>query len=121
MIVYVNSLLAAWGRWAVRGRDGGVGWPSVSAMFKDAPAGSSYGSKPPVGVGCGYDDCEVTDKAVRRLDEVDQLFVREVYVVGGKTVEIAARLGCHRQRVPEKLERVHQKLLGHLNDLAAEG
>ena len=103
-----------------RQQDGGVGWPTRSAMFRDSPAGTAPAvSKPPVGVGCGAGECEQTDAAIRRLNEADRMLVREVYVVGGKTVEIAERLGWHRQRVPERLGAMHQRLLGHLNDVAA--
>ena len=120
MIPWVNTMLMAWGKWVVRGRDGGVGWPSVSAMFKDAPAGvGAYGSKPPLGVGTASDDCEFMQQAVARLDDADQGLLREVYVVGGTTKEIAARLGWHRQRVPERLVGVGNRLMGHMNDIAA--
>lgn len=120
MIPYVNTLLVAWGRWVVRGRDGGTGWPSCSAMFKDAPAGVSvYGSKPPLGIGAGSSECEQTHVAVSRLNDADKMLLREVYVVGGATKAIAERLGWHRQRVPERLDAVGQRLLGHLNDVAA--
>lgn len=114
---YVEHLLSTWGRWARRQVAGGIGFPSCSPMFKDMPVGKSYGSRPPLGV--GGDDCEATDRAVRRLSPENRRLCVEVYQVGGKTVEIAARLGWHRQRVPERLQRMHQELLGHLNDIAA--
>ena len=120
MIPYVNTLLVAWGRWVVRGRDGGTGWPTYSSMFRDAPAGvSPYGSKPPMGIGSGADDCEFMHRAVARLNEADQMLIREVYVLRGSTKEIAARLGWHRQRVPERLAAAGNRLMGHMNDIAA--
>jgi len=120
VIPYVNTLLVAWGRWVVRNQDGGVGWPTYSAMFRDAPAGvMPAASKPPVGIGCGADECEQTEQAVRRLNEADRMLLKEVYVIGGTTKAIAGRLGWHRQRVPERLDAVGNRLLGHLNDVAA--
>lgn len=120
MIPYVNTLLVAWGKWVARNQDGGVGWPSCSPMFKDAPAGvMSASSKPPLGIGSQSAECEQTHAAVLLLSEADRMLLREVYVIGGATTEIASRLGWHRQRVPERLDRVGDRLLGHLNDLAA--
>lgn len=120
VLPYINTLLVAWGKWVVRGRDGGTGWASCSAMFKDAPAGvGTYRSREPLGIGCRSSECEQTHAAVGRLSEVDQMLLKEVYVVGGTTKEIAERLGWHRQRVPERLGAVGQRLLGHLNDVAA--
>lgn len=121
MIPYVNTLLVAWGRWVVRGRDGGTGWPSCSAMFKDAPSGVAVQrSREPLGIGDRSSECEETHSAVSRLNDADKLLLREVYVVGGTTKEIASRLGWHRQRVPERLDAVGCRLLGHLNDVAAD-
>ena len=122
VIPYVNTLLVAWGKWVVRGRDGGAGWASCSAMFRDMPAGVGvYRSREPLGIGCQSSECEQTHEAVMRLSEVDQTLLKEVYVVGGTTKAIALRLGWHRQRVPERLDAVGQRLLGHLNDVAAGG
>lgn len=120
MIPWVNTMLVAWGKWAVHGRDGGVGWPSCSAMFKDVPVGKDYRSKPPLGIGSGASECEFTHEAVKRLGEADQELLREVYVVGGTTKAIAGRLGCHRQRVPERLDAAGNRLMGHMNDITAD-
>lgn len=114
---YVEHLLSAWGRWAQRKASKGIGFPSCSPMFKDAPVGKFYESRPPLGL--DQADCEATDKAIQRLSAEDRRLCVEVYQIGGKTVEIAARLGWHRQRVPERLQRMHQELLGYLNDIAA--
>lgn len=119
MILYVNGLLCSWGSWARRSAARGLGYPSVSPMFKDAPAGKGYGSKVPLGV----DDADnaATDAAIQRLSAEDRRLCIEVYQIGGTTVEVASRIGCHRQRVPERLHRMHQELLGYLNDIAAGG
>ena len=111
---------AAWSPSAQEIKDQPVLGRTDPAMFKDAPAGvGAYGSKPPLGVGTASDDCEFMQQAVARLDDADQGLLREVYVVGGTTKEIAARLGWHRQRVPERLVGVGNRLMGHMNDIAA--
>ena len=117
MILDVDHRLCRWGAWSRRMVARAVGYPPCSPMFKDAPAGKGYGSKPPLGV----DDADngVTDRAVKRLSAEDIRLCIEVYQIGGTTVEIAARIGCHRQRIPERLHRVHQALLGHLQDIEA--
>ncbi|NMG64902.1 hypothetical protein GPA19_08080 [Azoarcus indigens] len=119
MILYADRLLCAWGAWSRRQAARAVGYPSVSPMFKDAPAGECYDSKPPLGV--DESDNAATDAAIQRLCPDERRLCVEVYQIGGKTVEIAARLGWHRQRVPERLDRMQQRLLGHLNDIAAGG
>lgn len=89
-------------------------------MFKDMPAGVAvHGSREPLGIGNMSSECEETHQAVSRLNDGDKQLLREVYVVGGTTKAIAERLGWHRQRVPERLDAVGQRLLGHLNDVAA--
>lgn len=89
-------------------------------MFKDIPAGvGEYRSREPLGIGSLSSECEQTHEAVKRLGDDDQVLLREVYVVGGTTKAIAERLGWHRQRVPERLDAVGQRLLGHLDDIAA--
>ena len=119
MIPYVNTMLVAWGRWAARGSDGGIGWASVSPMFKDAPSGNGYGSKMPLGVGDIDDDCEFTDSAVRRLCDDDKLLLVQAFVRRMKVKDIAAANGWHRQRVSERLNAVGVRFLGHMNDVAA--
>lgn len=113
MIVYINGLLSAWGRWCHRGEDGGTGWPGCSAMFKDAPVGRGYGSQPPLGVGQSSSDCEVTDAAVQMLKDQDaRLFDLAVqfYKVGGTGEEIAARLGVGKRTMYDRLQHLHVKV-----------
>lgn len=115
---YVEHLLCAWGAWSRRAVAGGIGFPSCSPMFKDAPVGKGYASRPPLGIGTS--DCCATDLAVQRLSPEDRRLCVEVYRIGGKTVEVAARLGWYRERVSRRLQVVHGLVLGHLNDIAAD-
>ena len=122
MITYVNGLLSAWGRWANRDADGGTGWPRASMMFRDVPSSQEFGSKLPLGVGNQSSECEVTDKAVHRLKAQEQrLFdlAVEFYKRGGTGQEIAARLGIGKRTMYDRLDVLHQKVLGHLNDIGA--
>lgn len=118
MIPYADHLLCSWGQWSRRMAARAVGYPSCSPMFRDAPGGQGYASRPPLGL--GRQDNAVTDLAIQRLDPEDRRLCVEVYQVGGKTVEVAARLGWYRERVSRRLHVVHQALLGHLNDIAAD-
>lgn len=123
MIVYVNGLLSAWGRWSNRDKDGGTGWPSTSAMFKDAPVGNHYGSKPPLGVGQGAAECEVTDKAVHMLKDQDvRLFDLAVafYKQGGTGQEIAARLGIGKRTMYDRLQHLHIKVQDNIYTVELE-
>ena len=90
-------------------------------MFRDGLAGVMPAeSRPPLGVGRGADDCEFTDKAVKRLEDADRNLIKAVYVERLRVKEIAARFGWHRQRVSERLNAAGDRLLGHMNDLAAD-
>lgn len=118
MNVYMNGLLAAWGRWAVRGRDGGTGYPTCSPMFRDAPAGSYLGPGLPLGVGASSEECEITDQAVQRLaDPADKELLRLAYQQREKTVDIARMIGCTRETVSRRLERVQARVKAHLEDI----
>lgn len=123
MIVYINGLLSAWGRWSNRGTDGGTGWPSCSAMFKDSPVGNSYGSKPPLGVGQSSSECEVTDKAVHMLKDQDvRLFDLAVatYKEGGAGEEIAARLKVSKRTMYYRLNHLHLKVKDNIETIELE-
>lgn len=118
MIPYIDVQLSVWGKWAVRNSSKGLGYPSVSPMFKDAQHGGTYGSQLPPGVS----DCEYvreTDLAVQRLAELDRALVVEFYQVRGTAADIASRLGIARRTMYDRLDAVHRAVMGHLNDLAA--
>ena len=118
MIEYVGVQLSIWGKWAVRKSSHGLGYPSISPMFNQVQHGGGYGSHEPRGV-CVCEYVADTDQAVQRLDAPDQALCVQIYQVGGSMAEIARRMGCARQRMYERLDSVHRKMLGHLNDIAA--
>lgn len=119
MIEYINVQLSIWGKWAARQNSKGLGYPSISPMFKDVKHGGTFGSQLPPGV-CVLEYVRVTDQAVQRLSEQDRALCVEFYQVRGTAVEIARRLGMARQRLYERLDVVHRAVMGHLNDIAAE-
>lgn len=120
MIPYIHTQLAAWGRHVVRASIRGLGFPSTSPMFRDAPPSVGFGSAAPVGVRIGgQEDIDDMDKAVKRLSRQDQSFVVEYYVAGGSAVDIAARLSISRQSLYRRLDSLHCALLGLLNDVVA--
>lgn len=118
MIEYINVQLSIWGKAAVRRGSFGLGYPSVSPMFRDASHGGAYGSREPLGVSDAI-YVDETDRAVQRLCQADQALCVEFYQRGGTAVEIARRLGIARQRLYERLDQVHRLVLGYLNDIAA--
>lgn len=116
MIPYIDIQLAAWGRWASRHAARAVGYPSSSPMFNQMPSGDGYGSKEPFGINEYVQD---TDKAVGRLPEADRAMCVEVYQVGGKSADVAARMGIAKRTLYDRIDRVHIAIMGHLNDIAA--
>lgn len=112
--------LSIWGKWSVAKSAKSVGYSPVCPMFKDAAHGA-YRSNPPMGVSVdATQNILDTDAAVARLGQEERRLCIEYYVIGGKAADVARRLGIARQRLYERLHRVHQELLGHLNDVAAE-
>lgn len=116
MITFIDMQLSIWGKWAVAQAQRSVGYPPVSPMFRDVKHGGAYGSAPPCGV---CEQVSDTDEAVKRLPPELRALAVEVYQVGGKSVEVARRLGIARQRLYERLDLLHREMLGHLNDIAA--
>lgn len=120
IILHINHLLCAWGRWSARQRDGGNGFSCVSPMFNDMPKGDAYESHCP---NIDQDQLD-TDQAVQRLDQQDRAVCVEIYQVGGSSREIAGRMGMPRTTYERKvlclvLPRIHRELMGHLNDISA--
>lgn len=85
-------------------------------MFNQMPSGDGYGSKEPFGINEYVQD---TDMAVMRLCEADRSLCVEVYQIGGKSAEVAIRIGIAKRTLYDRIDRMHIALMGHLNDIAA--
>lgn len=118
MIVHVDVLLCAWGRWALRHKAGAVGYPSVSPMFQDAPSSKVFDSKTPFGVDYYVSE---TDLAVQRLPADLRLVAVEYYQIRGKSEDVARRLRMSKATLFRRIDKMHCDILGHLNDIAAGG
>lgn len=108
MKAQMEVLLSMWGRWALRRAAGGLGYPSVSPMFRDAPSGDSYGSQVPLGI--GEPELLLVDAAVGRLPGVLKLAVIETYQIGGSLRAIGARLGVHHNTLGKYLTEAQLKI-----------
>lgn len=120
IILHIDHLLCAWGRWSARQRDGGNGYPCVSPMFNDMPKGDAYQSHCP-----NIDQDQIdTDGAIQRLDQRDRSICVEIYQIGGSVREIASRMGMatttyNRKVLCLALPRIHREVMGHLNDISS--
>ena len=120
MIPYVDAQLSIWGKRSVAMMSRGLGFSSVCPMFKQDRYCGGYGSATPIGVTVGaIENIVDTEAAVDRLKQEEKVLIVEYYVIGGKGIEVAARLGMAKQRMYERLHIVHNEVLGHLNDIAA--
>lgn len=117
MIAYIETQLAAWGRWAIRAASRTHGFPPVCPMFREMKFSHVYGSSVPFGVSEYVDD---TDLAVRRLDEADRELCVRRYQFRWSAEEIASEFGISRATVFRRIDQIHFELIGHLNDIAAE-
>lgn len=120
MIDYINVQLSAWGKWSARNASKGMGYSPICPMFKQAQHGGAFGSSIPVGVDVsGIDHIRDTDEAVRRLDAASRALCVEYYVIRGSSEEIAKRMGVTKKTIYNRIDALHQKVLGLLNDVVA--
>lgn len=97
-----------------------MGYSHICPMFKQAQHGGGFGSSVPIGVEiANMDEIQDCDKAVQRLSQDMRMLAIEFYVVSGKSEEVAKRLGIRKQRLYERIDMLHQHMLGHLNDVIA--
>lgn len=120
MIDYMHVQLSIWGKWCMSKARRDVGFPSVSPMFRDMASGGGYGSRIPSGVTMySVQNMMDMDEAVAMLPIKERALCAEFYIVGGKSMEIAARIGVTKKRLYEMLDVMHSRLLGLLNDVVA--
>lgn len=108
MKAQMEVLLSMWGRWAIRRASAGLGYPSMSPMFNDAPRGDSFGSQVPLGI--GEPEILMVDAAVGRLPLVLKVVVIEVYQRGGSMREVGRRCGIGYVSVGKYLTAAHQQI-----------
>lgn len=117
MIIYIETQLNAWGRWASRQAARAVGYPRCSPMFREMRTGQAFGSQVPFGVDEYVQD---TDLAVNRLSEQMRALAVECYQIGGNRTEVARRMGIAKRTLYNRIDTLHGEVMGHLNDIAAE-
>ena len=104
----VEILLAAWGRWAIRVETKGIGYPSISPMFREARFGKGFGSAPPVGLNDA--DLRAVDVAVQRLPVILRATLNEFYKCQCSKRELAARLGCSPPSASQYLNEARRRV-----------
>lgn len=114
MLTHIDHALHAWGRWAVRHASKGVGWPTVSPMFRDYRSSNVYGSCEPIGT-LAEADCHDIDKAVGTLPSVLRITVIEYYqFCNGNWSKSTKRLGISRETLSKYLDRARRMVAAHL-------
>lgn len=120
MIPYIDTQLSIWGKWSVSRASKGLGYAATCPMFKDIRHGGVFGSQPPMGVTVdAIGDILSTEAAVQRLEQDQRQLAIEFYIMGGKGCEIAGRLGIAKRTLYDRMQGLHQAVLGHLNDVVA--
>jgi len=104
----IKVLLSRWGRWAIKRDSRGLGYPSTSPMFRDAPKGDGFGDALPIGI--AETDILAVDAAVMRLPEGLRLVVIYIYQRCYSLRDAARRLGFSHQSVGKYLADAHNKI-----------
>ena len=97
-----DALLIEWGRFMEKRHDSGLGYPKISASFKDAVKG--YGSAPLV-----PDSVFMVDRtmAAMRLDDKDVYQAAFLWYVRACPASIcAARMRCSERTIRNRLAKV---------------
>lgn len=87
---------------------GGLGYPSVSPMFKDAGLRGSFGSGVPVGVEFG--DVQACDRAVNRLPIVLRCVVIQHYQMQSSLRDTARVCGISHKSAKQYLGMAHRAI-----------
>lgn len=89
-------------------------------MFSNVRHGEGYGCSIPSGI-IGEENLKVqdTDLAVHRLDPESRAICVQIYVIGGPVQEVSRRVGIPKRTLYHRIQRIHQEILGHLNDVCA--
>lgn len=111
----VEILLAAWGRWAIRVGDKGIGYPSISPMFREARFGKGFGSAPPVGLNNA--DLRAVDAAVKRLPLILRATLYEFYICQCSKRDLAARLGCAPKSAGQYLNEARRRVSQFIEEI----
>lgn len=114
MILYVNTRLNGWAEWVASGkRVVGLGYPSQCSYTRLSGRSDCVGSPE-------FDeDAWEMEQAVQRLPADLKQLVIVFYLETSSGEQKAKRLHCHRDTMYSRLNRAHNELLGHLNDLAS--
>jgi len=108
VIKSIDDQLKLWGLWVVRSDARGLGYPSVSPMFRDTPACSVHRSAPPPGVFSNAERVEMINGAVASLGADERALCYECYVVTGRTrAQVAVAMAIHRDTLYARLDALH--------------
>jgi len=119
MIKSIDDQLKLWGLWVVRSDARGLGYPSVSPMFRDTPACSVHRSAPPPGVFSNAERVEMINSAVAELGAADRALCYECYVVTGRTrAQVAVAMAIHRDTLYARLDALHALIDAELRQSA---
>lgn len=105
MIQWIDSVLGSWGRWAQRHAYSAVGFPSMSAMFRDMPSSAVFESRLPFGL-CEDDYQDVSD-AVSSLEDRQRAAVTLKYVMRVGRTRCCRELGCCDATFTDLIDKAH--------------
>lgn len=114
---YLVSMMCNWAKWAMRGMDGGSGYPKQSAFTNNMPHGGVEDYVPEVNESALEVDACMQALSVDRIELYVVLYLhyRRNDLSLDKKLD---HLGCCKQTYYNRIDAGHNRLLGLLNDLA---
>lgn len=120
-LVWVESQLSKWGRWALKSGSGALGYATMSILashgIRDDDAGMPDTPRDLVD-----NDIYIIDAAVSRLPEIQIIVVVRVYVLmhGKSDRKIANALCISRQALSSYLNAAHQRIALDISNMPCQ-
>jgi hypothetical protein len=113
MIQWVHDELLAWGHWAARQRQGGIGYPRAAPFTREASSGSAYRSRGPFER--VPDDYAMVDAAVQKLHpELLKIAIAHLYTHGYHIRRTATATLKDEKTIRNYRDRAHEQVARHI-------
>lgn len=115
MINHIDIMLCRWGEWSIRQAAAGVGYPSISPMFRDMPRSDVFRSFEPIGA---FDHMDMDDLslAVSKLPSPHREIVICHYQHSKTWNDTCRKMKTHKKALARYLDESHRKIMYYLDE-----